>query len=149
MLPRRVLALAVVAVACRDSPTAPSPTYPQVAGTYRGPVTLTVLGSPVPVGTLAATVVQAGNQATITGRMTGEFNRTLPTITGTIGERGNFYIVSGGGSTGELVDHSTCGEIRPVSRILAFPLRDMAYAETWMSERCDLLLMEAARLIRQ
>ena len=42
MLPRRDIALALgalIAAACSDSPTAPSP-YPQVAGTYSGELSL-------------------------------------------------------------------------------------------------------------
>ena len=99
MLPRRKLALAlvaVVAVACSDSPTAPSPTYPQVGGTYSGPVTLYGLGIQVTLGTVIAVVMQTGTQVTVTTSITGRITRTRLPIRGTINEGGGIPVIAGG-----------------------------------------------------
>ena len=94
---RRIALAAVVAVACSDSPaapspTTPSPTYAQLGGTYSGQVFLTVEGFNEPLGTIIAIVEQAGNRVTITVSMTGLINRTLPSIRGTTGRGGGFAI---------------------------------------------------------
>ena len=136
VLPSRDLALAlgaVVAVACSDSPTAPSP-YPQVAGTYSGEVSLRGEGISEILGTLTATVVQVGNQLTITARMTGLVNRTV-TSRGTIGLNGGFGFIAGrdGGPPFRFPD---CGVIQPTALLIVFAPDFMVFFESATSQFC-------------
>ncbi len=133
MLPRRDIALALVAVACSDSPTAPSP-YPQVAGTYSGEVSLRGEGISEILGTLTATVVQAGNQLTITARMTGLVNRTV-TSRGTIGLNWGFTFIAGrdGGPPFHFPD---CGMIQPTALIIGFAPDLSVHFERATSQFC-------------
>ena len=67
-----IVIVVVLAMACGDDggPLAPTPQIPQVAGTYRGPITISssTLGSVT--GYAELEVVQAGSQVTITGLQT-------------------------------------------------------------------------------
>ena len=90
-------ACAVVVVATAScggdsSPTAPSPQpqIPNVAGTYSGPLTMTVSALMVNLsGTMQITVVQAGAQLTITGSISiFEETSAIPAVTGTVNETG-------------------------------------------------------------
>ena len=149
MLPRRDIALALgalIAAACSDSPTAPSP-YPQVAGTYSGELSLRGEGISEILGTLTATVVQVGNQLTITARMTGLVNRTV-TSRGTIGLNGGFGFIAGrdGGPPFRFPD---CGTIQPTELIIAFaPDLLLVYIERATSQFCGNLEV-AGGLTRQ
>ena len=146
MLPRRVLALAVVAVACRDSPTAPSPTYPQVAGTYSADVNLFRIGEGISkiLGTLTATVVQVGNQVAITTNITGRITRTRPPIRGTISDRGGLAVMAGG----QPFRDPDCGEILPTSTTIVFGPDVLIYLEDATSQDCGNVRVEAV-LVRQ
>ena len=150
MLHRRCIAIAlvaVVAVACSGSPTEPSPTYPQVAGTYSGPVIGRALGVEANAGTMTATVAQSGNQVTINASVAGPISRTLPTLTGTINETGLFTATAGGGSRGPFNDPD-CGQIQITSATLAFVGSTMTIVEDATSEFCGQISLEAT-LTRQ
>ena len=78
----------------RPTAPAPQPQIPTVAGTYRGPLTITasIDGGAVMVslsGTMQLTVVQAGTQLTITGSIS-IFDETsaLDAVTGTVNDTG-------------------------------------------------------------
>lgn len=89
---------ALLIAACGDGgPTAPS-TFPQVAGTYDGQITLSSSLAPEEslTGQMQMVVVQDGEQLTITASITlfGETTEQ-PAITGTIDENGSFTVASG------------------------------------------------------
>ena len=111
--------LALMLPACGgDSPTSPSSQFPNVAGTYRGPLILTIDG--VLIGTIAATmtVVQSGSQLTIaTSILTGGETTLLPAVTGTVNATGFLTLVTGGATT---VTDPTCGLITATSASLTF-----------------------------
>ena len=129
---------ALVAVACSDSPTAPSP-YPQVAGTYSADVDLDVEGISETLGTLTATVVQVGNQVTITARMTGIINRTF-TSRGTIDLNWEYLIIAGrdGGPPFRFPD---CGMIQPTHLLIGFAPDLLVYLEIATSQSCGDLVV--------
>ncbi len=136
MLPRRDIALALgalIAAPCSDSPTAPSP-YPQVAGTYSADVDLNGEGISETLGTLTATVVQVGNQVTITARMTGIINRTF-TSRGAIDLNWGYLLIAGrdGGPPFRFPD---CGMIQPTALIIAFAPDLLVYFERATSQFC-------------
>ncbi len=93
-----VVIVVVLAMACGDdggpmAPTSPTPQIPQVAGTYRGPITISssTLGSVT--GYAEMEVVQAGSQVTITGSQTIAGNNVqLAALTGTINATGFFTL---------------------------------------------------------
>lgn len=101
-----VLALAlavIVAAGCDGNNTNPAgptvapppppatPTYPAVAGTYRGDITAAAGGQTVHAGVMTATVTQAGSSVTITGSYTAPNGQRvgLPPTTGVINTTGS------------------------------------------------------------
>ena len=82
------LALLVVLLpACNDSsPAAPTPAIPDVAGTYSGPLVLTVAVDPDNTqtlnGTMRLVVTQSGSQVTLNGTITifGATDELPPTV---------------------------------------------------------------------
>ena len=145
---RLLAACAVVVVAtasCGDNrnPTAPSPQpqIPNIAGTYRGPLTITASGVAGVLmislsGTMHMTVVQAGAQLTLTGSISiFEETSELPAITGTVNETGlvtfppsTFVNTPGTGDT--------CGTITPARAMLTFSGNTARFLQTASSDVC-------------
>ena len=134
-----VLILTLVISACGDDggPTTPSgPQYPQVAGTYSGPLTVSFsIVSDTLTGSMRMVVVQAGAQLTVTGSLTflGE-TVDLPAVTGTVNETG-FFTTSAGGFTGAVSDE-TCGTLTTTSDTLTFSGSTARISESATSEFC-------------
>ena len=132
------LIVVLLAVGCDGGgPTAPSgPQYPQVAGTYTGPLTFSSsLLSTELTGSMRMTVVQSGAQITVNGSVTflGE-TEELPAFTGTINETG-FVTVTGGGFSGTVSDPD-CGTIATTSGTLTFSGRTARIHETATTDFC-------------
>ena len=145
---RLLAACAVVVVAtasCGDNrnPTAPAPQpqIPNVAGTYRGPLTITASGVAGVLmislsGTMHMTVVQAGAQLTLTGSISiFEETSELPAITGTVNDTGlvtfppsTFVDTPGTGDT--------CGTITPARAMLTFSGNTARFLQTASSDVC-------------
>ena len=134
---RRLATCAVVVVATAScggdsspttpfSPTPPSPQpqIPNVAGTYRGPLTITasVEGDGLMVslsGTMQITVVQAGAQLTITGSIsTVEVTTALEAVPGTVNETG--LVTFPPDSLINAVPRRTCGTLTQAPTTLSF-----------------------------
>lgn len=124
-----ILSVVVVAACGDDSPTSPTPVeppqpqFPQVAGTYTGPVRIT--GSHI-TGSLDGhaemTVQQAGNQLTVWATFTFPSQTVeVPSWTGTIDMTGNF---TGTPSRGAPVNDPTCGSLRTIDISLTFILNN-------------------------
>ena len=122
----------MVAVACSDSPTAPSATpagVPDVAGTYRGPITLTITGAPghLPMrdtGQFTVTATQAGSTVTLsaTARWPWGDQVVWTDVAGTIDTLGTF--------TGNPRDTHTdpdCGRVDVRERQATFTLGTFRY----------------------
>ncbi len=128
-----LLALCVTAPAC-ESITGPS--YPDVAGTYSGPLVWSVSLDPSPItGAMNITVVQQDNQLTVTGSITVlGVTSQLPAITGTINETG-FFTATGGGAASTFPD-PTCGVITATSSTLTFSGNSARFLETATTQYC-------------
>ena len=148
---RRLATCAVVVVATAacggdSSPTAPSPQpqIPNVAGTYRGPLTITASTDDGLVmfslsGTMHLTVVQAGAQLTITGSVS-IFDETsaLEAVTGTVDDTGRVTFPP------DSVVHAapipmgddTCGTITPAPTMLTFSGNTARFLQTATSDDC-------------
>ena len=131
----RVTGLVITTIPATVRLTTPpiDPTFPNVAGTYTGPLDLTIAGLTV---TLSArmTVVQSGAQLTITwsALFAGETVQ-LPAITGNINQTGFFTATSGFSSN---IDDPNCGRITTTSSILTFSGNTARYVETATSSFC-------------
>ena len=145
---RLLAACAVVVVAtasCGDNRNAtapsPQPQIPNVAGTYRGPLTITASGVAGVLmislsGTMHMTVVQAWAQLTLTGSISiFEETSELPAITGTVNETGlvtfppsTFVDTPGTGDT--------CGTITPARAMLTFSGNTARFLQTASSDVC-------------
>ena len=148
---RRLATCAVVVVATAacggdSSPTAPSPQpqIPNVAGTYRGPLTITAAleGGVVMVslsGTMQLTVVQAGAQLTITGSVS-IFDETsaLEAVTGTVDATGRvtFPPDSVVNAAPIPMGDDTCGTITPAPTMLTFSGTTARFLQTATSDDC-------------
>ena len=127
------------------SPTAPSPQplIPNVAGTYRGPLTITAsLDGVVLVtlsGTLHLTVVQAGAQLTITGSVS-IFDETsaLEAVTGTVDATGlvTFPPDSVVNAVPIPMGVDTCGTITQAPTMLTFSGTTAQFLQTATSDSC-------------
>ena len=148
---RRLATCAVVIVATAacggdSSPTAPSqqPQIPNVAGTYRGPLTITAAldGGAVMVslsGTMQITVVQAGAQLTITGSTTIlDETSALETVTGTVNDTGRvtFPPDSVVNAAPIPIGVDTCGTITPAPTMLTFAGTTAQFLQTATSDSC-------------
>ena len=147
----RLAACAVVIVATAacggdSSPTAPSPQpqIPNVAGTYRGPLTITAAldGGVVMVslsGTMQLTVVQAGAQLTITGSV-AIFDETsaLEAVTGTVDDTGRvtFPPDSLVNAVPIPMGDDTCGTITPAPTMLTFAGTTAQFLQTATTDSC-------------
>ena len=141
-----VLIVATAACGGDSSPTAPSPQpqIPNVAGTYRGPLTITASTDDGVVmvslsGTMQLTVVQAGAQLTITGSVS-IFDETsaLEAVTGTVDDTGRVTFPP------DSVVHAapipmgddTCGTITPAPTMLTFSGNTARFLQTATSDDC-------------
>ena len=144
---RRLATCAVVVVATAacggdSSPTAPSPQpqIPNVAGTYRGPLTITASLEGVALvrlsGTTQITVVQAGTQLTITGSTTIlDETSALETVTGTVDATGRVTFPPGSIINAAPID-DTCGTITPAPTMLTFSGNTARFLQTATSDDC-------------
>ena len=142
-----ILVLVIVA-GCGDdagSPTAPTaPQFPQVAGTYAGPLTITSSNAPQEplIGSAQLNVVQAGSQLTITGSITlFGVTQQLPAVTGMINETG-FFTASAGGFSSATADAGDCGIIRETSSTLTFSGSTARLHESATTDFCGNLTMD-------
>lgn len=128
--------LILLAVACSD-PTGPS--FPDVAGTYTGTVTLSLSGGGSVDGSMSMVVAQSDEQLTITGSITflGETTQ-LPAITGTINETG-FFTATAGGFSGSTSSDPQCGTWTPTSSTLTFSGGTARLQESASSPFCGTL----------
>ena len=136
---RRLATCAVVVVATAScggdsspttpfSPTPPSPQpqIPNVAGTYRGPLTITasVEGDGLMVslsGTMQITVVQAGAQLTITGSISiVEETTALEAVPGTVNETGLVTFPPDSLINAVPLGDDTCGTLTQAPTTLSF-----------------------------
>ena len=137
-----VLALALVVSACGgDTPTAPSPSVPQipqVAGTYTGPATFAVTGQGLSeAGTGEIGVTQAGSTVTLIATWTF-FDQTYqdPSVTGTISATG-LFTRSGGEVQAPAADIAEgCGSITSQTLTVSFSGNTMRYSDTEQTELC-------------
>ena len=141
-----VLIVATAACGGDSSPTAPSPQpqIPNVAGTYRGPLTITASleGGVLMLslsGTMQITVVQAGAQLTITGSVS-IFDETsaLEAVTGTVDETGlvTFPPDSLVNAVPIPMGDDTCGTITPAPTMLTFAGTTAQFLQTATSNNC-------------
>ena len=153
---RRLATCAVVVVAttaCGEdsrpttpvSPTAPSPQpqIPNVAGTYRGPLTITAALEGVVLvtlsGTMHITVVQAGAQLTITGSTTIlDETSALEAVTGTVNDTGRvtFPPDSLVNAVPIPMGDDTCGTLTPAPTMLTFTGTTARLLQTATSDSC-------------
>lgn len=134
------VAMCAVALACAGIT---GPNYPDVAGTYRGPLTVTSTITPGSItGTMIMTVVQAGDQLTITGSVTFlDETSQLPAITGTINETGFFTVTAGGSSPRE--SHPECGSMTTTSSTLNFSDQTARFHQSVSTTYCGSLSFDA------
>ena len=142
---RLLAACAVVVVATAScggdsSPTAPSPQpqIPNVAGTYSGPLTMTISALMVNLsGTMQITVVQAGAQLTITGSISiFEETNALQAVTGTVNETGLVTFPSDSLVNAVPLDDDTCGTITQAPAMLTFSGNTARFLQTASSDGC-------------
>ena len=140
-----VVVVATAACGGDSSPTAPSPQpqIPNVAGTYRGPLTITASLEGVVLvtlsGTMHLTVVQAGAQLTITGSVS-IFDETsaLEAVTGTVNDTGlvTFPPDSVVNAAPIPIGDDTCGTITPAPTMLTFSGNTARFLQTATSDGC-------------
>lgn len=119
------------------------PSYPDVAGTYSGPLTVTsTLVSGSFTGTMTMNVVQVDDQITVTGSVTfmGDTDQ-LPAITGTINETG-FFTATAGGSAPSTSDPE-CGITTTTASTLSFSGRSARFHQTISTTYCGGLSFDA------
>ena len=119
------------------------PSFPDVAGSYSGPLTVTstlVAGSFT--GNMTMSVVQADDQITVTGSMTfmGETSQ-LPAITGTINETGFFTATAGGAAPSASDDE--CGIATTTASTLSFSGRTARFHQSISTTYCGGLSFDA------
>ena len=126
------------------TPPSPQPQIPNVAGTYRGPLTITaaLAGGAVMVslsGTMHITVVQAGAQLTITGAI-AIFDETsaLETVTGTVDDTGRVTFPPDSiiNAAPIPMGDDTCGAITPAPTMLTFSGTTARFLQTATSDDC-------------
>ena len=108
------------------TPPSPQPQIPNVAGTYRGPLTITAAlesgGLMVSLsGTMQITVVQAGAQLTITGSISiVDETSVLEAVTGTVNETGLVTFPPDSLVNAVPLGDDTCGTITQAPTTLSF-----------------------------
>ena len=127
------------------SPVEPSPRYPELAGTYTGPATITVFRTGVTItGSGRAVVVQSRNELTINASLTFEgVESVLPAVTGTINETGFFTLTASGAVPGPPVVLGNCGVLTLTSQSLTFAGRTLTFQEGYRTTFCGSLTLAA------
>ena len=122
-----------------------SPRYPQLAGTYTGPATITVFATGVTItGSGQAVVVQSRNELTISASLTFEgVESVLPAVTGTINETGFFTLTASGAVPGPPVVLGNCGVLTLTSQSLTFAGRTLTFQESARTTFCGSLTLAA------
>ena len=138
---KRLLTVAIctVALAC-DSITGPK--YPDVAGTFSGPLTVTSTIVPGSItGTMSLTVVQSDDQITVTGSVAflGSTSQ-LAALTGTINETGFFTATAGGGAPS--VSDPDCGIMTTTSSTLTFSGQTARFHQAISTTYCGALTFD-------
>ena len=146
---RRLATCAVVVVATAacggDSrPTAPSPPpqIPNVAGTYRGPLTITASTDDGLVmfslsGTMQITVVQAGAQLTISGSISILAETSaLEAVTGTVNDTGLATFPPDSVIHAVPVGDDSCGTLTPAPTMLTFSGNTIRFLQTASIDGC-------------
>ena len=126
------------------SPTAPSPQpqIPNVAGTYRGPLTITAsleggVLMPSLSGTMQITVVQAGAQLTISGSISiFEETTALEAVTGTVNDTGRVTFPPDSVVNAVPMGDDTCGTLTPAPTMLTFSGNTARLLQTASSDDC-------------
>ena len=121
----------------------PQPQIPNVAGTYRGPLTITASLEGVVLvtlsGTMHITVVQAGAQLTITGSVS-IFDETsvLEAVTGTVDATGRVTFPPDSiiNAAPIPMGDDTCGAITPAPAMLTFSGTTAQFLQTATSDSC-------------
>ena len=121
------------------------PSYPDVAGSYIGPLTVTSsLVSGTLTGTMSINVLQVDDQVTVTGSMTfmGSTNQ-LAAITGTINETGFFTGTAGG--VAPSTSDPECGVMTTTASTLSFsgPGPTARFHQTISTTYCGGLSLDA------
>ena len=125
------------------TPPSPQPQIPNVAGTYRGPLTITASLEGVVLvtlsGTMHLTVVQAGAQLTITGSVAIlDETSALEAVTGTVDDTGRvtFPPDSLVNAVPIPMGDDTCGTITPAPTMLTFAGTTAQFLQTATSDSC-------------
>lgn len=134
----------VILAACDGStpvaPTPAAPQYPEVAGTYSGPLMVTVddrEGVQITFnGTMRLVATQSGAQVTLSGSITlyGE-TEELPATVGSINEAGEFTF-SSDGFDDLTTDDAECGETELTGVSLVFSGRTATFNQTIETAEC-------------
>ena len=126
------------------SPTAPSPPpqIPNVAGTYRGPLTITASTDDGLVmfslsGTMHITVVQAGAQLTISGSISILAETSaLEAVTGTVNDTGLVTFPPDSVIHAVPVGDDSCGTLTPAPTMLTFSGNTVRFLQTASIDGC-------------
>ena len=133
------LTLCTLALACE---IITGPKYPDVSGTYTGPITVasTVLTGSL-TGTMTISVVQADEQITFTGFVTFMgVTSQLAAHTGTINETG-FFTTTAGGAAPSAPDPQ-CGIMTTTSATLTFSGKTARYHQSVATTYCGALTFD-------
>ena len=139
-------AMMIWALAGCSATVSPGGGVPQVAGTYTGPLMVTVVdtGTRV-VGAMRLIVEQAGSELTISGSITLEGTTTnLTAASGTINKTGHFMATRSGVVDPDALNTALCGSVRPVSgSSLTFSGREALFSAAVQTDRCGPISYDA------
>ena len=139
-----VVIVATAACGGDSSPTAPSPQpqIPNVAGTYRGPLTITASTDDGLVmvslsGTMHLTVVQAGAQLTISGSISILAETSaLEAVTATVNDTGLVTFPPDSVVHAVPVGDDSCGTLTPAPTRLTFSGNTVRFLQTASIDGC-------------
>ena len=138
--PWLIVTVAAVLAGCGDlgSPVAPFPIYPQVAGIYTGPATITAHTTGLTLtGFGRAIVFQSRNEVTIHRSLTfGGVESVRPAATGTINETGFFTLIASGAVPGPPTVSGQCGILTLTSQSLHFAGHTLTFQEGHQTTFC-------------
>ena len=131
-----VVAVVTVLGACDEMTSGGG--IPQVAGTYTGPLTVTLVDAGIRVtGSMRLIVEQAGSELTISGSITLEGTTTnLTAASGIVNKTGHFMATRSGVVDPDALNTAICGSARPVSSSLAFSGREALFSAAVQTDRC-------------
>ena len=123
------------------TPPSPQPQIPNVAGTYRGPLTITASLEGVVLvtlsGTMHLTVVQAGARLTITGSVAIlDETSALEAVTGTVDATGLVTFPPDSLVNAVPMGDDSCGTITPAPTMLTFAGTTARLLQTASSDDC-------------